>query len=351
MKIASINNYVRFRSSASPFATAQDPIEPKPQKAAAEVLEYPQTSDPVSYLRDTVKQGYYRDRRLHDTRTMLLSKTSVPYYEWLGQFDTAKERNLALKMLQHYVYIDIDNARKAFKKLHSDLEKEIDMDKTKFATLGSAKSGSMMGYFYRQANKMRSKGNVCHEFSDRNHLPKEEQFLTHTELNNPEFNRGVAQRGFENLVIVDDIIGDGDSLTEYFNKDVLESLAQYKNIYYVTLVKDPDGEKRVREKFPDLNIQFRCAQEVHKYDSEENTDFTPEEKQEITELLNKYGNKIAPELVDKYSRSKLLISFDWNTPGNTPMIFNYDTPEWKALFRRYNGLELNNVKPNFDFKC
>jgi len=298
-----------------------------------------------------IEEGVTRYNHLAKNRPVMLSHTSINCADWLSQFDTTDEKNLALKILQHYTYIDIENARKAFRKIHTELEDEIDLGKTKFATLGTAKSGSMMGYLYRQANKMRSKGTVHHKYTDSTGIPTHEQFLTSTQLQDTKLNAKLQRDGYENIVIVDDIIGDGDSLIEYFTPELVESLQGYENIYYVTLLKDPDGEKKVKETFPDLNIKFKCAKEVHKYDSPENTDFTDIEKMQIKKLVAKYGNRIAPELVNKYSRSKLFVSFDWNTPGNTPMIFNYSTPEWNGLFNRFNGLEKGEVGTKFDFCC
>lgn len=325
-----------------------DSLAYSPAKPAAKKVH---KSDESDSAKAAIEEGMFRYKALATTRPVMLSHTSSDCSQWLSQFDTAEERNLALKILQNYTYIDLDNARKAFRKLHTDLEKEIDIDKTKFATLGTSKSGSMMGYLYRQANKMRSKGSVQHEFTDGANIPKQEKFLTSTQLQDTGLNKKLCKEGIENIVIIDDMIGDGDSLVEYFTPELVDSLKGYKNVYYMTLIKDPDGEKKVHDKFPDLNIKFRCAEEVHKYDSPENTDFTPKEKAEIDKMCEKYGNRIAPELVKKYDRSKLFVSFDWNTPGNTPMMFNYSANGWDCLFNRYNGLEPTDVGKNFDFRC
>ena len=286
---------------------------------------------------------------LKQNRPNLLSHTNLDYKEWLKQFETIEEQSLAVKLLENYVYIDIDNARRAFRKLYLDLSDEIDISKTNFATLGTAKSGSFMGYLFRQANKLRSKGQVKHEFTNEHQLPNNEKFLTSTQLADVQLNKQQTLEGKDTIVIVDDILGDGDSFIEYLNKDIYDSLSQYKNIYFLTLVKDPDGEKRIKEKFPELNIQFRTAQEIQKYDSPDNRTFTSIEKMKIKHLLEKYGRMICPELVNKYSRSKLLVSFDWNTPGNTPMIFNISNSNWNGLFNRYNGLEEQDVSPEYNF--
>ena len=292
-------------------------------------------------------------KQLRNSRPLMLSKTNIDVEEWLNQFDCEEDKQLILKILDNYVYIDMNNARKAFKKVYQDISSRdgFDVNQTKFATLGVSKSGSVMGYLFRHANKFRSKGTVQHKYTDTQNMMKEEKFLTSTQLSNPQLNKNLAEQGFKNLVIVDDMIGDGDSLVEYFTPELVESLSNYEKIYYATLLKDPDGEEKVKREFPNLNIEFVSAMTVHKYDSKENTTFTPEEKVKIAELVKKYCAKINPALVDKYGRSKLFISFDWNTPGNTPMFFNLNENNWKSLFPRYNGLEKDEVEPVFSFIC
>ena len=279
-------------------------------------------------------------------------KTPAEVSNWLKQFDTSEDRILALKILKKFTYIDVKNARKGYRKLYQELIKDgLDVEKTNFATLGNAKSASMMSYLFRQANKMRYKGCVQHENTDTSGLPKRDKFIAYKDMQDVELNKNFAKQGIENLVIIDDMIGDGDSLAEFLDDKTIKSLSQYKNIYYLTLIKDADGEKRIKESFPDLNIKFLAAKEVHKYDSPENTDFTPEEKRKIAKLIEKYNQKIAPELSKKYSHSKLFVAFDWNCPGNTPMMFNITNDNWNSLFERFNGLEKTDVGTNFDFRC
>ncbi len=289
-----------------------------------------------------------RRKILENFRPNLLSNTKIDYRKWLEQFETNEEKYLAVRMLENYFYIDTDNARCAFRKLYLDLSEETDISKTNFATFGTAKSGSYMGYLFRQANKLRSKGTVSHEYSPKDKIQKD-KFITSDQLGDVEFNKEQKKKGMENIAIIDDIIGDGDSFIEYLTPEIYNSLKQYKNVYYLTLVKDPDGEKRVKERFPDLNIKFRTAQEVYKYDSKENKNFSDYEKAKIDYMLKKYGEKINPSLVEKYSRSKLFVSFDWNTPGNSPMIFNVTNSNWNGLFQRYNGLEEGDVGAKFNF--
>lgn len=289
------------------------------------------------------------------TPTSYIYKNPQEVANWLNQFDTAQDKKTAMKILDNFTYIDLQNARKGYRKLYQDLlDKGVDMNKTKFATLGNAKSGSMMSYLFRQANKMRNKGVVKQEFTDTKGLSaQKDKFISYSELQDAELNKKFKEEGIENLVIVDDIIGDGDSLIEFFSDTLRDSVSQYEKIYYLTLVKDPDGEKRVKERFPNLNIEFLSAQEVQKYDSKDNKTFSDEEKEEIKQFIAKYDNKIADgdeKLVKKYSRSQLFVAFDWNCPGNTPMMFNYKTDKWNPLFERYNGLENWDVGTDYNFK-
>ena len=278
-------------------------------------------------------------------------KSNAEVCQWLSQFKTQEDKELALKILNNFKYVDIENARKGYRKLYQDLiDLGVDIEKTNFTTLGNAKSGSMMTYLFRQANKMRNKGcNHC-AYTDTSGLPARDKFISYRDLKDVELNKEYREDlGIENLVIIDDMIGDGDSLIEFLDKKTYESISQYDNVYYLTLVKDPDGEKNVKEHFPDLNIHFLSASTIHKYDSDKNEDFTDEEKIAIQEFIDKYDEIIDPELKNKYSRSKLFLAFDWNCPGNTPMMFNVTNNHWNSLFERHNGLEKTDVGSNFDF--
>lgn len=294
---------------------------------------------------------------LRSERPSLIKTHGREIQEWITQFETAEEQDLVFKILKKFDYIDIENARKAYRRiwLHLQKTKELDHKNTHFATLGYAKSSGMMMYLFRQAAQIRSKGKAKNEFKDNTGIPRENPFVSYDALKNTNLIKGSREKGRENLVIVDDMIGDGDALIEYLTEDVCKSLSQYKNIYYVTLIKDPDGEKRVlkhlEEKHPNINMSFIAAEEIHKYDSENNHDFTDEEKQKIKELIHKYDHKIgSDELIKKYSRSKLFLAFEWNCPGNTPMMFNYRTHNWNPLFDRYNGLEEYPVGIEYDFR-
>ena len=79
----------------------------------------------------------------------LLHKSSAEVNKWLKQFETTEDRLLALQILKKFTYVDIKNARKGYRKLYQDLIKDgVDIEKTNFATLGNAKSASMMSYLF-----------------------------------------------------------------------------------------------------------------------------------------------------------------------------------------------------------
>ena len=49
-------------------------------------------------------------KQLRTSRPLMLSKTNIDVEEWLNQFDTEEDKQLILKILDNYVYIDMNNA-------------------------------------------------------------------------------------------------------------------------------------------------------------------------------------------------------------------------------------------------
>ena len=77
-------------------------------------------------------------KHLRTARPIMLSKTNIDVEEWLNQFDTEEDKQLILKILDNYVYIDMKSARKAFKKGYQDISSRegFNVNQPKFATLG-----------------------------------------------------------------------------------------------------------------------------------------------------------------------------------------------------------------------
>ena len=250
--------------------------------------------------------------------------------EWLKQFED-NDKLMALKLLDNFEYISLNDARSIFKKLHMNLlsKKDFNLNKTFFSYFGEAKSGGLMAYLYSQAVGFREKGKA-YKADNTNKM-----FYSFSTLEEASMLDKLKKQGKDTMVIVDDIIDNGESASEFLTESAINVLKTYNKIYYITLFSNEKGINKIKALLP--NVEFMSYKNIQKYD--EKNSILYNEKDEINKFISKYSSKIEPDKIEKYKNSKIFITFDWNTPGNTPMPFSYEKRGvWKCLFRRYNGL-------------
>jgi hypothetical protein len=274
--------------------------------------------------------------------------------QWLQQFKTAKDKKIALKLLDNFVYYSIDDARTAYGKLHHRLLAQVEgnsdaekIKKVRFFYNGNAKSGGCMAYLYRQINNFRSKG-PCYRANGAEEVG--EYFYPLEYLSDKRFVRQLKKEKVEHLAIIDDVVFNGDSYAQYFTPKIRNSFEKFDKIFSLTLV---GGNKKGIERLK-YGDKLRGEPPIHNYtplwdkkvlnfDDSENKTFSETEQNEIKKWIDKYTDYIEPSEKEKFSRSKSFIVFDWNTPGTTPLPFIYSNEKWKALFPRYNGLIQHNL--------
>lgn len=275
-------------------------------------------------------------QQLKYKRPDLIARCNMPVSDWLQQLDSQKDKLTALKILNKFEYISINGARDSFEKIHFQLLNTecIDLNRTCFSFFGNAKSGGVMGYLYSQAAEFREKGG--------NHPEKiagkiDKKFITYTELKTDSFVDNLNKRGFNTLVLVDDMIDNGNSFLEFATAPFRGNLKKFDKVYVVSLLENKNGVNKIKADFP--NINFIADKELKKFDDPLCSTFNEKEKREIKHFIDKYSKKIDSWEARKFENSKVFVTFDWNTPGNTPMPFCYDQKGcWQSLFKRYNGL-------------
>lgn len=274
--------------------------------------------------------------QLKHKRPDLFPHFDMPVTEWIKQFDNNKDKLTALKILNNFEYISFKKARNIFGHLHSQLlkQEDFDLEHTAFSFLGNAKSGGVMGYIYSQAAGFREKGINHHETISGE---IKEKFITSSKLYDPSIINDLKTQGTNTLVLVDDIIGNGNSFSEFASTTFIENLKKFDKVYMVTLLKTAEGSHKISKLVP--NIKFIAGKDITKFDDSYCKTFTEKEKKEIKIFLDKYSRKIDLSQMEKFKNSQTFVTFDWNTPGTTPMPFCYDKPNaWKSIFARYNGL-------------
>jgi hypothetical protein len=145
---------------------------------------------------------------------------------------------------------------------------------------------------------------------------------------------------------LDDFVGRGTT-ANYYLKPYKDEMAQFQQVYLLSLVGLKTGKQLLRRFYPDLKIQF--WQEPWSLMDPANPIFTDRERQDLSAFLEKYGRKLQnaakaqrdPNISPLgYGESGALVTFFYNTPNNTPLIFWSRAQGWKPLFPRYTGPSL-----------
>lgn len=289
--------------------------------------------------------------------------------QWLEQFDE-EDREAALMLLSQIDYFSYKRLMKDLCPLHQKLlfklvqdgfiehmENEMEFQKVDFSKTFCAKSGDLMSYFYRNANKIRAVS-----FKNIGDLKED-----------------TSDKSNKALVIVDDYVGTGvQFLFVNYAKSHHALFNEYKKIYFVVLVANIDAINRFEKiKSGDslsfandiigfLNIQDKDEQlrtiEIAKR--------IPKEKLEIiylheeTFLTSTKDPQIVKQIMsvlDKYNLVRYLggnfstfghTVFFYSCPNNMPEILwnsrslKRDGSPWIPLFKRVEDLSIYDISKN-----
>lgn len=283
---------------------------------------------------------------------------------WLENFNESdnpsKEKQLALTLLNQFMFYDLREVRQALKSIFKDLYLapyiseyrrkynsysmkdytnyiETTLKKTRFLGVGNpSESSSLLLYFFRQKNNI-----------SKDYFTESCQFL----IENPENN------DIENLVYIDDLSGSGSQATKNLSKiiDRIRAIRKKSNtsirISYFTLfatsdalryLKDFEGEDN--EKLFDRVDSIFELDSTYKVFSKDSRYISDKEESTFFKQLCKdnYLKKCQVEDIQTtgecgYGNTQLLLGFFYNIPNNTlPMFWSNNPPDWHPLFKRYN---------------
>jgi hypothetical protein len=244
--------------------------------------------------------------------------------QWIQQF-TPEDRQTAEELHDEINYYDLEKTRKALKKLHNQLVNDygITPDNTNFMAVGKYKSGSVLGYLYRQVNHFPFTPRLEAKKSD---LP----FIEYSEFKKqPD---STFQK--DNLVLIDDGIFSGQDLSEYFNQYAAQ-FNNYKNVYVVVLTATKEGLTNIEENAktnnqkPPIVIYDRLLSSI--YDN-------PDKASAYRELNEKYHTKLPERLEELQHKAIYPVAYAWNAPIRCPSLltYNYDGI-WDCVYERYWG--------------
>lgn len=296
-----------------------------------------------------------------------INRTKVD--EWLNNFETDEEKEMALYLLSEFMYFGDIQIRILLKTLFRDYFKyplvmEIrkknndTMDpsiieplfnehlrNTRFMGIGNpSESGAHLLYFFRQENNLSKK-----------------QFINTYEIENEENNN------VNHVIFIDDFCGSGsqannESYIKYVNELKLKN--RDIKIDYLMLIGTTYGIDNIRKKgifsrvdaVIKLDNTFKCFDIKSRYFRNE----LPYDITRFKTLANKYGLPLARIICQKennfndedeinfcasknvfgFGDCQLLIGFNHNTPDNSlPIIwFNEKEHQWNPIFKRYNKI-------------
>jgi hypothetical protein len=316
-------------------------------KAWFEMMCHPKTQEKALSVLGVSPEVMKEIQQFKQLRPSLVRHAAIPVERWVSQFEGQEDQRTALHMLKHTQLVTLKNARVGMKEIYDTLRNRygLEPEKTVFTSLGSAKSGGMMTYLMRQASQL--KESPYNPFAHLNVKNDSGPFIDYSQLLNPKQIETMVQPdkhgGIKNLVILDDMLGNGTDFKEFLESPrIKQTLKMFPNVYYATLVANPDGVAGIKKAHPDMdNLTFVSADILKRINGSapEHPAFTPEEHQKAIRWHNKYAHRIDPFKFNEKEQLKgrFLLTFDWNTPNNAPMPFYQSSKTFQALFPRKDG--------------
>ena len=242
-------------------------------------------------------------------------KTQEEIESWLLMFDD-HERDVALKLLGNTKYYGQRQIDKRLKVLHGKFLRTIahrPRDVWFFGVGGPSKSGQMLLYRYRAVNGL-----------------SEDYFKPLSML--PAF----AAKGIRALAFVDDFMGTGNQLIEFWHEELSNRHGiERAELYCLVLFAFESAVESVRAQSPFDVVCVELLDERDRVFSRECTIFsTEEERIRAEEICRQHGEVLWPECPLGYDDSQALIAFDYQTPNNSLPILWSNAKNWIPIFER-----------------
>src|SRR3989339_379550 len=248
---------------------------------------------------------------------------------WLSNFngeilEMDYERNLALLLLNNFVYYNLKEVRHLCKTIFGKLlhyvlaneEKDINnsfqefIEETRFCYLGNdSESGSLVSMFFRQSNKLAN-----------------ENFLEDKKNVNNSIKR---------IVFVDDVTLSGEQFLRYLRKSKID--LNERESFLLTFFSTPDSMTIIEKKINKV-ITATILDERNKIFSEKSVMFHGIEhvKNDCEKLAMHYGLKIEDKIPLGWGNGQYAFGFFYNVPDNVLPIFWSESNNWKPIMKRFH---------------
>lgn len=302
-------------------------------------------SGPLSV--DSFLNDHTNDILKFEEKYRQLKKDHNHLKNWLSNFKSYNEMDIAFKLLKEVEFYSLDKIRLKLKNLHEKLKAcGVDVKNSIFLGLGrGGKSGQHILYLYRTRST------------------NAEEIITKD--GSDIFNEDPIELSKKTIVFVDDFIGVNGKqairyLKEFFNrpsemekngvidqerKKYLDEILLKISKYYLAIVGFQTGIDQLKNESNIKILVEDILTDKQKAFSLERNIFGNKEKTEIArEVIKRIGEKIYPEGPLGWEGNEALIVFNYNTPTNTLPIFWSDGTldhKWCPLFERYDVKKIN----------
>ncbi|MFA6202765.1 MAG: hypothetical protein WC710_06195 [Gallionella sp.] len=242
--------------------------------------------------------------------------------KWVMQFD-AEDQPLAVRILAHIHVLGSKEVRDTLEVAHAKLERMVSEkgvpikgNNTLFAGIGNAaKSGGLIAYHYRIAAE----------------IPENDFFSSEEE-------KSLDLSKIENIVLVDDVIGTGKTITKEVTRIAEEvyTLSKTRNVFVLTVAGYEEGIQYITK---ETGASVVCALEYTSKDTVSNLDaafykdMPVSDRNNDLDRIKRYCRSISTSELGFGGMGGLLV-FDHNTPNTTLPIIWHNGKGWLPLFPR-----------------
>lgn len=242
--------------------------------------------------------------------------------KWVMQFD-AEDQQLAVRILEHIHVLGSKEIRDTLEVAHAKLERMVSEkgspirgNNTLYAGIGNAaKSGGLIAYHYRVSAD----------------IPENDFFSSEEE-------RNLDLSKIENIILVDDVIGTGKTITKEVTRiaEEIYTLSKTRNVFVLTVAGYEEGIQYITK---ETGASVVCALEytskdtVSNLDAEFYRDMPVSDRGADLERIKRYCRSISTSELGFGGVGGLLV-FDHNTPNTTLPIIWHNGKGWHPLFPR-----------------
>jgi hypothetical protein len=257
---------------------------------------------------------------------------------WLNNFEK-EELTFAIDFIKRFTIYTSNEIEEIFHtELNQVLRKLPKEQNLVIHPIGAfGKSGSMMSYLIKKTNTFK-----CNP--DRIKLCSNSSILNDYDSSH------------NTLILIDDFIGSGKSVSDYYNSDLINIRKKYNKVIFIGVAGMEYGIYKIKNLFDEIRIPHSNI--YKKVFSSDASFFGYRNQKEHRKIAYKYGEKLTrPEKLKSgklkytsalgFSNSQSMVGFFYGSPNNTLPIFWQESStefKWVSLLPRFNHHKISKAR-------